>query len=163
MAFYKLCDCGEKSIFEHRAKAPRRCGNCGRSLLEFRVMDEAEDEIQEKEIVGENHDDGLKVNSFYYSLDTLDGENSIVIPSTGGIIGRAALGGELLAPYGAISREHIFVRYRGRIGILVEDKSKYGTFVNDEQLIKGTPKFVRDGDIVRLYSLELKVTRHEEG
>lgn len=165
MAFYKLCDCGNKSFFEHRGQAPRRCGNCGRSLLEFSVKDEAEDESPEVDILDEPEDkpaEELSVDSFYYSLDTMDGEQSIIIPSTGGIVGRAALGADILENTRAVSREHIFVRYRGRIGVLIEDKSKYGTFVNDEQLIKGTPKFARDGDIVRLYSVELRVTKHEE-
>lgn len=166
MAFYKLCDCGNKTFFEHRGQAPRRCGNCGRSLLEFSLKDEADDESQEAETPSEQEEkpaEELSVDSFYYSLDTLDGEQSIIIPSTGGIIGRAALGADILENTRAVSREHIFVRYRGRIGILIEDRSKYGTFVNGEQLIKGTPKFARAGDVVKLYSFELKVTKHEEG
>lgn len=165
MAFYKLCDCGNKTFFEHRGQAPRRCGNCGRSLLEFSVKDEAEDESPEADVldeVEEKPSEERRADGFYYSLDTMDGGQSIIIPSTGGIVGRAALGADILEDNHAVSREHIRVRYSGRIGVLVEDKSKYGTFVNGERLIKGTPKFVRDGDIVRLYSVELRVTKHEE-
>ena len=45
---------------------------------------------------------------------------------------------------------------------MIEDKSKYGTFINDEQLVKGTTKFARDGDVIKLYDFELIVRRHEE-
>ena len=53
MAFYKLCDCGIKNVFEHRGLAPRKCEKCGRSLLEVSVVDEDLVEEQE-EITDEN-------------------------------------------------------------------------------------------------------------
>lgn len=161
MAFYKLCDCGTKNMFEHRGLAPRKCENCGRSLLEFSVVDE--DLVDdEEEPIEEKPSEDIALDQFYYSLNTPDGTGQIVIPSSGGIVGRNALGAELLEKHNAVSREHIKVSYRGRIGLLIEDKSKYGTFVNDEQLVKGTTKFARDGDVIKLYDFELIVRRHEE-
>lgn len=162
MAFYKLCDCGTKNLFEHRGMAPRKCKNCGRSLLEVSVTDE-EDEAEEQESAREAEPaEEPEEEQFFYSLDTLDGKSRIVIPAEGAVIGRAALGAELLAEHRAVSREHIYVAYRGRIGLQIEDRSKFGTFVNGEQMIKGTAKFARDGDVIRLYNFELKVKRHEE-
>lgn len=161
MAFYKLCDCGTKNMFEHRGLAPRKCENCGRSLLEFSVVDEDLVEDDE-ELVEEKPSEDIALDQFYYSLNTPDGTGQIIIPSSGGIVGRNALGAELLEKHNAVSREHIKVSYRGRIGLLIEDKSKYGTFINDEQLVKGTTKFARDGDVIKLYDFELIVHRHEE-
>lgn len=161
MAFYKLCDCGTKNVFEHRGLAPRKCQNCGRSLLEFSVIDE-DLENEPEELVDEVPVTDISLDRFYYSLDTVDGTEQIIVPSSGGIIGRNALGAEIFESNHAVSREHIKVSYRGRIGLLIEDMSKFGTFVNDEQLVKGTAKFARDGDIIKLYNFELIVHRHEE-
>ena len=148
-------------MFEHRGLAPRKCENCGRSLLEFSVVDE--DLIENQgENVDEKPTEDIALDQFYYSLNTPDGTEQIVIPSSGGIVGRNALGADLLENHHAVSREHIKVAYRGRIGLLIEDKSKYGTFINDEQLVKGTTKFARDGDVIKLYDFELVVRRHEE-
>lgn len=165
MAFYKLCDCGEKNRFAHRGLAPRKCENCGRSLLVFSERDE-DDEVEHfdgnrGDIASEVPDD-LEVERFYYSLIALDGSGEIILPSAGGIVGRAALGADLLQSHSAVSREHISVVYRGRIGILIEDMSKFGTCVNDEQLVKGTSKFARDGDVVKLYNFELQIKKHYE-
>ena len=165
MAFYKLCDCGSRNIFTHRGLAPRKCENCGRSLLEFSVVDEDdEQDYVDVELAPQNINapGDLEVERFYYSLVALDNSGEITIPSSGGIVGRAALGSDLLQKNRAISREHISVIYRGRIGVLVEDRSKFGTFINGEQLIKGTPKFARDGDIIKLYNLEFQLRKHDE-
>lgn len=161
MAFYKLCDCGTKNMFEHRGLAPRKCEKCGRSLLEVSVVDEDLVEEQE-EITDEKTSGDISLDRFYYSLNTPDGKEQIVIPSSGGIVGRNALGAELLGKHNAVSREHIKVSYRGRIGLLIEDMSKYGTFINNEQLVKGSARFARDGDVIKLYDYELVVHRHEE-
>lgn len=161
MAFYKLCDCGTKNMFEHRGLAPRKCEKCGRSLLEVSAVDEDSVEEQE-EISDDNHSEDTLVEGLYYSLNTPDGKEQIVIPSAGGIVGRNALGAVMLREHSAVSREHIKVTYRGRIGLLIEDISKYGTFINGEQLVKGTAKFAHDGDVVKLYDYELVVRRHEE-
>lgn len=123
MAFYKLCDCGTKNMFEHRGLAPRKCEKCGRSLLEVSVVDEELVEEQE-EITDEKTSEDISLDRFYYSLNTPDGKEQIVIPSSGGIVGRNALGAELLGKHNAVSREHIKVSYRGRIGLLIEDISQ---------------------------------------
>ena len=162
MAFYKLCDCGTKNLFEHRGLAPRKCHNCGRSLLEASVVDEDLVEAIEDVVENQSEDIDISLDQLYYSLITPDGTGQIIIPMSGGIVGRNALGAELLEKNLAVSREHIKVSYRGRIGLLIEDRSKYGTFINDEQLVKGATKFARDGDIIRLYDFELVVHRHEE-
>ncbi len=159
MSFYKLCDCGTKNLFEHRGLAPRKCEKCGRSLLEFSVVDE---DLVEDDVIEENPSEDIALDLFYYSLNTPDGTGQIVIPSSGGIVGRNALGAELLEKHHAVSREHIKVSYRGRIGLLIEDISKYGTFINSEQLVKGTTKFAHEGDVIKLYDFELIVRRHEE-
>ncbi len=161
MAFYKLCDCGVKNTFEHPGLAPRKCKNCGRSLLQISAVNEDLEEEQE-ERVEETFAEDLSPDRFYYSLDALDGSGSIVIPPSGGIVGRNALGAEILAKDLAVSREHIKVTYRGRIGLIIEDISRYGTYINDGKMVKGTRRFVREGDIIRLYDFKLAVRRHEE-
>lgn len=160
MAFYKLCDCGVKNVFAHRGMAPRKCSDCGRSLLEVSVVDE--DLIEEDEEIIEQPSEDLDVDRFYYSLEAVDGSGSIIIPSSGGVIGRNSLGADILEHKKAVSREHIKVTYRGRIGLLIEDISKFGTFVNDEQMVKGSNKFAREGDTIKLCNFELVVRRHEE-
>lgn len=165
MAFYKLCDCGTKNYFEHRGSAPRKCSNpeCGRPLWDKSVVDE--DLISDTEILDDIETDGdtdIALDDFYYSLDSADGEFSIKIPNSGCIIGRAAMGADFLAEHHAVSREHIRVTYRGKIGIMVEDISRFGTFINNENMEKGTRKLAREGDIIRLYNYEMIVKRHEE-
>ena len=160
MAFYKLCDCGKKNVFENRGLAPRRCESCGRSLLDFSVADE-DDEHEEVEESQASGFDELSIETFHYTLEDLCGNYAIAIPPSGGIVGRAALGAENLEANRAISREHIRVSYRGHIGLLIEDISRYGTFLNDERLVKGTPKFAHEGDMVTLYDLKLKVKKYD--
>ena len=104
-------------MFEHRGLAPRKCEKCGRRLLELSVVDE--DLIEEQEdIIEDKPSEDIALDQLYYSLDTPDGTGQIIIPSSGGIIGRNALGAELLEKHNAVSREHIKVSYRGRIGLL---------------------------------------------
>ncbi len=40
MAFCKICDCGNKIVFERRSSYPDSCPMCGRGLLDYEIYDE---------------------------------------------------------------------------------------------------------------------------
>lgn len=166
MMFYKMCDCGDKIVFAQRNLAPRKCSNCGRNLIGNTVYEEekAETDIKEeveKEFEKES-DEPEKLSEFYYSLEDLDGKFSISIPRTGGIVGRASIGAAELAQYSAISREHIKIQYRGHMGLVIEDISKFGTSINEERILKNTAHFIREGTVIKLYDVPLIVKKHDE-
>lgn len=50
----------------------------------------------------------------------------------------------------AISREHFKIFYRKGEGFLIVDISFNGTQVNDDDIVKGRPRILRDGDVIRL-------------
>ena len=163
MTFYKLCDCGIKVTFERRPDAPRKC-ECGRHLFEKPILDEAD-------LPDEEPDAAEKIESELqpptedvctYSLDAVDGSFSIAIPPSGGIVGRQHLGMEHFVDNSAISRAHLEVAPRGKLGVGVTDVSRFGTTVGSERLIRDITKLIRPGTIVKLYETELLLVRHKE-
>ena len=162
MAFYKLCDCGHKNYYTQKGLAPRKCEKCPRSLLNVIGVDEdAEDDVPSAAEETSASREGSATESFFYSLDAVDGSGTIYIPRSGCIVGRANLGAEMLGSHRAVSREHIKVLYRGHVGLSIEDISKYGTYINGEQMVKGSIRIARDGDIIRLYDFDLIVKKHD--
>ena len=87
MAFYKKCACGHKNVFEHRALAPRKCEECGRSLMSILTFDED----AEVPPTAEEAPAPQAPSGFYFSLDAVDGSGTISLPEEGGVVGRAAL------------------------------------------------------------------------
>ena len=163
MAYYKLCDCGIKVTFERRPDAPRKC-ECGRHLFEKPILDEADLPSEELD-VAEDADPEPQTQTedvYTYSLDAVDGSYTIAIPPEGGIVGRQHLGREHFVNNSAISRAHLEVAPRGKLGVSVTDVSRYGTTVGSEQLIKDITKLIRPGTIVKLYETELLLVRHKE-
>ncbi len=164
MSFYKLCICGKKNVFESRREAPRKCSNCQRDLLEVSTMDENKDEVGASGEENEEAEEGggrqplpSSDVTYLFSLEDTNGKYSIDIPPCGGILGREALGAEYFSNNMAVSRKHIRVTYRDHMGVMVEDISKFGTYVNGELLMKGSPIHVFNNDIIRLYNVELRV------
>ena len=80
----------------------------------------------------------------------LENGNEIDIPEEGCIIGRTEVGAEMLAEYGAVSRQHLRVTPRRNIGVIVEDISKYGTLVDGQRIIKNSPVRVANGTKITL-------------
>ena len=71
-------------------------------------------------------------------------------------VGRTAVGAEQLANNNAVSREHIIVKPNKRQrGVYITDVSRFGTKVNGNPIIKGTPVFVMAGSRITLYNEEL--------
>jgi hypothetical protein len=158
VAYYKKCTCGHRSEFESRGMAPRKCGECTRSLLGLSVIEaSSDDEAEETELEEE------VTEQCPFSLVSMDEEYSIGIPAEGCIIGREAVGAKHLLKYNAISREHIKVALRGHSALTIEDVSRFGSFMNDEPLIKGVSVRVMDGDIIKLYNVPLKVRNNMLG
>lgn len=166
MSFYKVCDCGKKFSYEKRGQAPRKCDVCTRSLIEVSAIEEdVIDEVNtvdDEEVIKGTSSDDISIDGFYYSLETPDGIHKIVLPSSRCVVGRNALGADVFASNLAVSKEHINVSYHGRMGLIIEDISKYGTFINDKQMVKGVTRLVRDGDIIKLYNFDLVVKFNEE-
>ena len=86
-----------------------------------------------------------------YVISSVRGKYSIKIPDEGGIIGRTALGGEELAHNGRISREHIkIVPAKRAQGVMIEDISANGTFVDGRRLSKNEQEFVVIGSEITM-------------
>ena len=172
MAFCKVCACGEKIVFERRMGYPEYCPHCGRRMADFATH--AEDEPIVAELMAANsrssqpeepaaqqpadmgrESSGTRV----FALRLPDG-SEIEIPAEGGIIGRTELGGEELAGYPSVSRQHVRVTPK-RSGLLVEDLSTYGTLLNGQRMEKNIPARVTEGTVLTLCNVEAEVITKE--
>lgn len=163
MAFYKNCICGKKVYAERRIDFPDLCPYCKRKLVgvssqsddvlcgddntqrnpESNLQDNEEKLISEKK---ENH-------KKEYILRLSNGKE-IEIPEEGCIIGRTETGAEDLAEFPSVSRQHLRVTPKRNIGVLIEDISTYGTFVDGRKIEKYTPERVTAGAKVTLCNLD---------
>ena len=85
---------------------------------------------------------------------------SISVPSRGRVLGRDARLGQPFSTDRFLSRHHVLVRRIG-YGIEVMDLgSANGTFVNGTRVRAPTP--LRDGDVLRIGQIALKLTAPEE-
>ncbi len=187
MAFCKICDCGHKIVFEKRLSFPDNCPKCFRRTISYLTYDEddpmlerllaekKEDEgrlddvndITEEENHGLSHDDSpIESDSFeglkkkMYVLKTSSGAE-ILIPDEGGIVGRMEIGAEDLAQYPTISRRHLRVTPRRNIGLIIEDISSYGTYVDGKKIEKESATRVGAGSVITLSDVEFTVIEKE--
>jgi pSer/pThr/pTyr-binding forkhead associated (FHA) protein len=85
---------------------------------------------------------------------------SISVPSRGRVLGRDARLGQPFSTDTFLSRHHVLVRRVG-YGIEVMDLgSANGTYVNGTRVRAPTP--LRDGDVLRIGQISLKLTAPEE-
>lgn len=93
----------------------------------------------------------MSISSHLYMLRSVSGKYDIIIPADGGVIGRTALGGEELAHNGRISREHIkIVPAKRAQGVMIEDISANGTFVDGRRVSKNEREFVVIGSEITM-------------
>ncbi len=166
MSFCKICSCGEKIVFEKRLSYPDNCPACGRKLVDFLTYNEDDPKVQEllNSAVKPQDPDSQYApssNSFVpqgtkYVLQFMSGAE-IQIPAEGGIIGRTAIGAELLADYPSVSRHHIRITPRRNLGVIVEDMSSYGTLVDGKRIEKNVPIRVTENSTITLCDLELNL------
>ena len=97
-------------------------------------------------------------NSSKYALRLPNGIE-IPIPQGGCIIGRTEDGGEELADYPSVSRQHARFTPRGHSGVLIEDLSTYGTWVDGTKLEKNMPFRARPGATIVLCNLETTLVK----
>ena len=205
MAFCKVCDCGNKIVFQRRLAFPIECPYCGRDTRTFETYNEDDPAVEvrlsqlrglaadgeakqgqsggpeaasgdtpsDRESApsgGRTASDGpgvspagsgiitsgetdLGSSHVSYCLKLFNG-TVIPIPDEGCIIGRTANGGEELAEYGSVSRQHVRITPRRHSGVLVEDLSTYGTWVNGKKLEKNMPERATAGSQIMLCNLE---------
>ena len=167
MAFCKVCACGEKIVFERRLGFPDNCPSCQRELVDFLTYNEDDPRVAEllkeheksnNSVVNNDNEIPLvnesNANPQRY-IFRLENGNEIDIPEEGCIIGRTEVGAEMLAEYGAVSRQHLRVTPRRNIGVIVEDISKYGTLVDGQRIIKNSPVRVANGTRITLCNVEM--------
>lgn len=181
MAFCKVCDCSNIIVFQRRLAFPPRCPECGRTTANYETFQEDDpgvqvrlQEVREKllregailpddvsadtqtttetpvEPAGEVN---LGSGSVRYFLVFSNGAE-IPIPEAGCIVGRTENGGEELAEYGSVSRQHVRIVPRRQSGVTVEDLSTYGTWVDGRKLEKNIPVRAKDGAKIILCNLE---------
>lgn len=168
MAFCKVCACREKIVFQGRLGFPDNCPSCGRKLIEFQTYDEADPRVAElmRENSGpaEPKDEPVpqepESRQPKYALKLSTG-TEIPIPDEGCIIGRTEVGGEELAAFSSVSRQHLRVTPRRNIGVLVEDLSTYGTLVDGRSIVKNEPVRVKDGTRITLCNLDAVLVKKE--
>ena len=172
MAFCKVCACGNKIVFERRLSFPDNCPSCGRRLVDFLTYNEDDPRVEEElkrkstshdEVVEETQKENSgKVLKKY--VIKLNNGKEIEIPEQGCIVGRTEVGAEELAEFPSVSRQHIRIVPRRNIGVLIEDISRYGTFVDGHKIVKNTPVRVAEGSKIQLCDLEtVLIVKEEEG
>lgn len=172
MAFCKVCACGNKIVFERILSFPDSCPSCGRRLVDFLTYNEDDPQVEEKlkrksTSDGEVVEETQKENSgkvFKKYVIKLSNGKEIEIPEQGCIVGRTEVGAEELAEFPSVSRQHIRIVPRRNIGVLIEDISSYGTFVDGLKIVKNTPVRVAEGSMIQLCDLEtVLIVKEEEG
>lgn len=163
MAFCRICTCGEKIVFEKRLSFPDNCPSCGRKLMDLVTYDENDPHVEEL-IKGNGNPDNAESKEKPISVSSenrrrkyylkLSNGKEIEIPDGGCIIGRTEVGAEELAEFSSVSRQHLRVTPRLKIGVLIEDISSYGTLVDGQRIAKNSPVRVADGSKVTLCDLE---------
>lgn len=145
----KLCDCGFLNIYEEHDIAPRRCEQCGRNILQKDTFDYEEYQKQQVEEVQPEVEEKPAVKGLFKLVCEQKGIELILPEDEDFVLGREGVGAEVFG--NTISRNHLYVTPRGRLGISVVDKeSLNGTKVNDELLAKGVTKIVVHGNTITL-------------
>lgn len=104
-----------------------------------------------------------EISPHIYSLVSKAGTIRIQLPADGGVIGRTAIGGEELAHNGRISREHIRLTPAKRAqGVIAEDLSANGTYIDGRRLVKGKEEFVVIGSVIKMGGEEFILERSAE-
>lgn len=117
-------------------------GMSGSEVVTAGLTDEADS--------GKPHSEAV-TGSRIYSLVSRDGKIRIELPVDGGVIGRTAIGGEALAHNGRISREHVRLTPAKRAqGVMAEDLSANGTYVDGRRLVRGKEEFVVIGSVLSM-------------
>ena len=183
MAFCKICACGEKVVFQRRLSFPDTCPACGRRLMDFRTY--PEDDPQVEELLKKNSPDEPEISletsaeisseiitdisevqkqEFKEQNYVLRLSNGAVIPIPPGgcIIGRTETGAEELAEFPSVSRQHLRVTPKKNIGMIIEDLSTYGTWVDGKKIEKNVPVGVTSGVKIVLCNLETVLVGKEE-
>ncbi len=165
MAFYKICDCGKKIVFEESLKYPEICTSCGRNTTGYITYSENEViNLNNSSTHYENKTNtNNKVNNIYNSNNNSayklvlksknEHEVEIEIPSEGAVLGRSSLGSNYLLNFPSVSREHCRIIPKEGIGAIVEDLSSYGTFINGNKLTKYTPVCAKVNSEIMLYNV----------
>lgn len=150
---YKQCLCGHLNIFEEEDAAPNKCEKCNRNIFNRSIFYLAdykppEEEKSEGETPEEEAPEEAEGEEY---LALVNEERNIVIeiPEEDFVLGREGIGAEVLPS--TVSRKHLYVVPKGRMGIGVTDKgSLNGTMVEGKPLPKDTYKVVLAGQSITL-------------
>ena len=191
MSFCKICLCGEKIVFEERNRFPGKCPKCSRDTFSFRTynLDVEEDvktvsaltgtssqgnaaetgkaeQTENKPEEADNRNISAQVEERLSSILNsyalvLENGKEIVIPEGGCTVGRTEAGAEELAEYGSVSRKHLIITPTRR-GILIEDVSRYGTFIDGNKIPRNEPTRVFAGAKITLCNVEATLVAKEK-
>ena len=153
--------------------SPDYCPACGRRTVDFETYDENNpivEQLMQRSAVSEDQpEEPVQIpqptepvvsGKKSFSLKLSNG-SEIAIPDGGCIIGRTEVGGEELAEFPSVSRQHIRVTIRRNIGVLIEDISTYGTLVDGIRMEKNLPTRVAEGSKITLCNVEAVLTAKE--
>ena len=171
MAFCKVCNCGEKIVFERRMSFPDNCPSCGRRIADFQTygendpivaaLMEANAKKRDNDTQGQTDSSESFCGSTKYVLKLTNGKE-IEIPEEGCVVGRTETGAEELAEFSSVSRRHLRITPKRNVGVLIEDISTYGTLVDGNRIEKNSPVKVTAGSKVTLCNLETILAVKEE-
>lgn len=112
------------------SKATARCPHCGEAVT---------------------GGDGIAVACAPLVLETPQGERIAVAP--GEVVGRSAVGRELLEPYEGVSRRHVQFSCAGERWFVTDLKSSNGTYLAGQRLVPELPTPVAHGQVLALSPL----------
>ena len=110
---------------------------------------------------GQAGNPGVPGSASRFALQFENGDQ-IPIPAEGGVVGRTAEGGKLLAGYPSVSRQHVRITPRRSLGVILEDISTYGTLVDGKRLEKREPVLAKEGAVITLCDLPLRLVAGKE-
>lgn len=158
----KVCECGEILYFEKVYLCQDPCQKCGRITQSYSTYS-ADDPLVKmlsekyKSIIRDENKMHYEKREMYestvnYYLVSVRKGYEIIIPQDGGVIGRTEIGAENLADNPAISKKHIIVVINKRLGMFIEDISRFGTSINGRRILKGNKVHVNVDDEIMLYN-----------
>ncbi len=168
MAFWKQCVCKRVFVCERILDFPDYCPDCGRRLLDQMAhggeppkgTTETPSAPPPSKEGGPAPAPGSVQRRVRFAL-RLDNGAQISIPAEGCVIGRTETGAEELAEYVSVSRKHLRVS-PARHGVMLEDLSTYGTYLDGMRLEKESPVHAVTGMRITLCNVETELISQQE-
>ncbi len=152
---YKKCLCGNIIYYEVPGLFPPECDKCTRELDCF-PEEECPDNIKINDPLPETHTPSICI--------LLESGNHTIRLTTKTVIGRNSAGREYLVAFPDVSKEHFEISPSSSgVCAIINDISKFGTYIDGEKLTKNVPRKIIDGTVIKLASKASFILEIKEG